>query len=144
MLSNLFGVKKEGPSLDYSSTLPTVQAVPLSSPVTNAPSTIQNNSNADFFLLLGRQPTMMAQCPKCNANNTRTFVRTYPSLISWFLGIGFFILCWPLCYVPMYLCPFSFLPLIHDKVSELVCYRHWYHTWLNSRLSSRSNSLIEA
>jgi hypothetical protein len=117
MLSNVFGVKKEASQHDYSGgALPTVQGVPVPSPATNQSSPIQNNNNADFFLLLGRQPAMMAQCPKCNAKNTRTFVRTYPSLISWFLGIGFFVLCWPLYYVPMYLIPFAFLPLIYDKV----------------------------
>jgi hypothetical protein len=122
MLSNLFGVKKEECSdhdgARYSSSLPTAQAVSVTSPTTNPSSSIHNNSNADFFLLLGRQPTMMAQCPKCSMKNTRTFVRTYPSLLSWFLGIGFFILCWPLYYVPMYLLPFAFLPLIYDKVRQ--------------------------
>jgi hypothetical protein len=117
MLSNVFGVKKDASQHDYSGgALPTVQGVPVQQPATNPSSSIQDNNNADFFLLLERQPAMMAQCPKCNTRNTRTFVRTYPSFISWILGIGFFVLCWPLSYVPMYLIPFAFLPLIYDKV----------------------------
>lgn len=114
MLSNVFGVKKENNHSDYSGdALPAVQGVPVPPPATTSTmSSIQSANNTDFFLLLGRQPTMMGTCPKCNAKNTRTFVRTYPSFISWILGIGFFVLCWPLHYVPMYLSPFAFLPLI--------------------------------
>lgn len=120
MLSNVFGAKKENTTNDYAGgVLPTVQGVPVSQSTTPP---IQDNANTDFFLLLGRRPTMMGTCPKCNTKNTRTFVRTYPSILSWILGIGFFILCWPLYYVPMYLSPFAFLPLIYDKVSYVIAY----------------------
>ena len=119
MLSNMFG-KKEDTSNNYLSSLPTVQAVPIPPPSTNPssnPSTsIHDNSNTDFLLLLERQPTMMAQCPSCNTKNVRTFVRTYPSFISWIIVAGFFLLCWPFQYIPMYFIPFAFLPMVHDKV----------------------------
>ena len=77
------------------------------------------NSNVDYFLLLGRQPAIMYQCPKCSSKNIRTHVRTYPGVISWLMAIGMFVLCWPLRFVPMWLIPIAFLPLLNDKVRTI-------------------------
>eukprot|EP00804_Cyclotella_cryptica_P013604 CCRYP_012945-RA/>CCRYP_012945-RA protein AED:0.42 eAED:0.43 QI:0/1/0.5/1/1/1/2/303/135 len=105
-------------TIDYSTTLPTVQATPLPPPPTVPSSPVNVNSNVDYFLLLGRQPTMMHQCPRCSTKNIRTHVRTYPSIISWLMAIGMFLLCWPLRFVPMWLIPIAFLPLLNDKLKR--------------------------
>lgn len=106
-------------TIDYSASLPTVHATPLppSAPVPSSP--VKVNSNVDYFLLLGRQPAIMPQCPKCSTKNIRTHVRTYPSILSWLMAIGMFVMCWPLRFVPMWLIPIAFLPLLYDKVSKI-------------------------
>ncbi|KAL7522202.1 hypothetical protein ACHAWX_006893 [Stephanocyclus meneghinianus] len=114
----MFGKKGGASHEDYSASLPTVHATPLppSAPVPSSPVTV--NSNVDYFLLLGRQPAIMPQCPKCLTKNIRTHVRTYPSILSWLMAIGMFVLCWPLRFVPMWLIPIAFLPLLYDKLKR--------------------------
>lgn len=127
----------------YSSTLPTVNAVPVyDAPTAQAvsvsaapapqpapvaytppppqthtpPSPIIDNSNTDFFVLLGRQPTVIARCPKCKITNARTRVKTYPSVTSWAMTAGMLFVCLSYRYMPLYFVPIAFLPLWYDKV----------------------------
>ena len=81
------------------------------------PSPIIDNSNTDFFVLLGRQPTIMQQCPKCKIPNIRTRVKTYPSVTSWLMTIGMLFVCFSYRYMPIWFVPIAFLPLMYDKVS---------------------------
>lgn len=113
-------------SSDY---LPTVNAVPVpqpnhqyttppSTPLTSQskPSPIEVNANHDFFLMLGRHPAIMAQCPKCSLTNIRTRVKTYPSLFSWLFTVAWFTVCM-LGYFPFWWIIFAFFPFFYDGVS---------------------------
>eukprot|EP00956_Cyclotella_meneghiniana_P043457 scaffold271159_cov99-Cyclotella_meneghiniana.AAC.3 len=114
MAFGLFGKKDQSQGDAYTSTLPTVNAYPvydaqsqlqvqaIPPPIAPShvpppppqtytppsPSPIVDNSNTEFFVLLGRQPTIMKQCPKCKIPNIRTRVKTYPSVASWLMTIG--------------------------------------------------------
>ncbi|KAL7483687.1 hypothetical protein ACHAW6_009320 [Cyclotella cf. meneghiniana] len=138
-MSNWFK-KKEDPSqaLGYSSSLPTVNAIPvydvpaapavaLPPPPTvpppppktsTPPSPIVVHTNTDFFLLLGRKPTIMRQCPKCSVTNTRTLVKTYPSVTSWLMTIGMLFICFSYRYMPIWFVPIAFLPLVYEKLKK--------------------------
>ena len=126
----------------YSSTLPTVNAYPVHEAPTQvqvqtipppvapshvpppppqtytppSPSPIVDNSNTEFFVLLGRQPTIMKQCPKCKIQNIRTRVKTYPSVTSWLMTIGMIFVCFSYRYMPIWFMPVAFLPLVYEKV----------------------------
>mmetsp|Transcript_16165 Transcript_16165/g.33760 ORF Transcript_16165/g.33760 Transcript_16165/m.33760 type:complete len:185 (-) Transcript_16165:60-614(-) len=76
------------------------------------------NPNHDFFLMLGRQPAMMHECPKCHANGCRTRVTTYPGFFSWLLVIGLLILVVPFHYLPNFMLPVAFFPLVFDKLKK--------------------------
>eukprot|EP01082_Thalassiosira_pseudonana_P005986 g5566.t1 g5566 contig2:806430-807113(+) len=124
--------KKEETHGDY---LPTVNAVPVpqpnhqyttppSTPLTSQskPSPIEVNANHDFFLMLGRHPAIMAQCPKCSLTNIRTRVKTYPSLFSWLFTVAWFTVCM-LGYFPFWWIIFAFFPFFYDgmKRSDHYC-----------------------
>ncbi|KAL3778105.1 hypothetical protein ACHAWO_002928 [Cyclotella atomus] len=144
----VFGLGKKDQSqyAAHSSTLPTVNAYPVyDAPTFHAmqaqpapappavapshvpppppqtytpPSPIVDTSNTDFFVLLGRQPTIMERCPKCKIQNIRTRVKTYPSVASWLMTVGMIFVCFSYRYMPLWFLPIAFLPLFYDKLKK--------------------------
>mmetsp|Transcript_13644 Transcript_13644/g.27373 ORF Transcript_13644/g.27373 Transcript_13644/m.27373 type:complete len:187 (+) Transcript_13644:91-651(+) len=108
--SSILPVAPPSPLIAYTPPSPQTTKMTTSLPATNP--------NHDFFLMLGRQPAMMHECPKCHATGCRTRVTTYPGFFSWLLVIGLLILVVPFHYLPNFMLPVAFLPLVFDKLKK--------------------------
>ncbi|CAB9519457.1 expressed unknown protein [Seminavis robusta] len=53
-------------------------------------------------VFLTRAPTLMQPCPCCQAH-ARTRVVTFPNWVTWSLCAIIFLICWPLCWLPVVL-----------------------------------------
>eukprot|EP00567_Pseudictyota_dubia_P002223 CAMPEP_0197465910 /NCGR_PEP_ID=MMETSP1175-20131217/64782_1 /TAXON_ID=1003142 /ORGANISM="Triceratium dubium, Strain CCMP147" /LENGTH=223 /DNA_ID=CAMNT_0043001935 /DNA_START=1 /DNA_END=672 /DNA_ORIENTATION=- len=47
-----------------------------------------------------RKPAMLDICPNCQ-QQSRTKIRTYPSILTWAMVVLLFLLFWPLCWIPL-------------------------------------------
>mmetsp|Transcript_8146 Transcript_8146/g.11721 ORF Transcript_8146/g.11721 Transcript_8146/m.11721 type:complete len:172 (+) Transcript_8146:115-630(+) len=49
----------------------------------------------------GRFPASITACPHCRSSQVTTRIRTYPSLVTWAVVVGLFLVFWPVCWIPL-------------------------------------------
>ena len=74
-------------------------AAPITQPTAATAGLASDNM---FIPIQARGPVMVSCCPSCQ-QETRTTIRTYPTLWTWIACAILFIVFWPLCWVPLVL-----------------------------------------